>query len=316
MLDLEQKYLALAHVTVRKIYRQTITLRCPVCGDSKKNKFKARGNLSETPTGAVYFCHNCDFSGTFSQLLGALDTTLKDAYIREVNKDRREKFIDRKDDLKAFNKQEIILPELSPSFVHMEDKEYKVSELTDEAISYLKKRCISEEDFKHFKFVPELSSLVVFLKQEKIFGYQLRSIKEKFFHNYVQDGYDKCWNLDYVLTLPARTTIYVFESIFNALSVTSKNVLAGLGSSLSAVLLSLLSKYNLVFCYDNDITGVKKTIQFTQKGYSAVVHHSKFEWCDFNDARQAGVTKEQLQAYLEGSVMSAKIANMKLRLKK
>jgi len=318
MLDIEKKYLALANIPIRREYKNQLKFRCPVCGDSKTNKFKARGYLSETSEGAVYHCFNCEFSGTFAQLLEQVDMTLKDSYNREIGKDKREKFLEKKNELDVFKKTEVTVQapdEIKTNSVLIDGEEYQVTTLTNSAIEYLKFRCVAEDDFKHFRSLPGMNAVIVFLKHEKIFGFQVRSIVGKFFHNYVQEGRDKCWNLDYVMTLPKGTDVYVFESIFNALSVSTKNVLAGLGSSLSPALLKLLKDYNLIFCYDNDGTGVKKTIQFTEKGYSALLHHEKFLWVDFNEARQAGVTSEQLLGYITANTLSARMANMKLRLR-
>lgn len=317
MLDIEKKYLALANIPISREYKNQLKFRCPVCGDSKTNKFKARGYLSETSEGAVYHCFNCEFSGIFTQLLEQVDVSLRDSYFQEINKGRREKFIEKKNELDAFNKpsKPKEVEELNTTSVLIDGEEHQVTELTAEAIDYLESRKVSEEDFRFFKSIPALRSIIVFLKHEKVFGFQVRSIHGKFYHNFVLDGRDKCWNLDHVLTLPKGSDVYVFESIFNALSVSTKDVLAGLGSSLSPQLLEVLKDYHLIFCYDNDSTGVSKTIQFTQKGYDALVHHENFIWGDFNDARQSGVTSEQLFGYITANVMTAKMANMKLRLR-
>lgn len=245
--------------------------------------------------------------------------TLKDGYLRETGKVKREQFINRKNELDVFSQPALLqveLPTFNPSTVKVNESTYKVVELSDEAKAYLKFRKIREEDFKHFQSVPDLNAIIVFLKLHgKVFGFQLRSIREKYFHNHVEEGHDKCWNVDHILSLPHGSIVYVFESIFNALSPASNNVMAGLGSSLSTTLLELLKPYRLVFCFDNDETGIRKTIQFTMKGYEAVVHHENFVWGDYNEAR-GQVSDVQLQGYIEACTMSPKMANLKLRLKK
>jgi DNA primase len=92
-------------------------------------------------------------------------------------------------------------------------------------------------------------------------------------------------------------------------------VLASLGASMSPELLEMLKDYELVICYDNDQAGIDKTIKMTEKGYQALVHHENFIWNDVNDARKDGITKEQIQGYIDSNVMSARMANMKLRLR-
>lgn len=49
--------------------------RCPLCGDSQKNKHKKRGWIlqSKEGDGLVYFCHNCNESMPFSKFLERVD---------------------------------------------------------------------------------------------------------------------------------------------------------------------------------------------------------------------------------------------------
>ena len=59
--------------------------RCPVCGDSSKNKTKARGWLLESTRdqGMVFYCHNCGASMGFRNFLKQQDPSLFDEYVSE-----------------------------------------------------------------------------------------------------------------------------------------------------------------------------------------------------------------------------------------
>ena len=57
--------------------------RCPYCGDSKKDKFKARGYLLEKKGNYNYFCHNCGISRKFSKFLQENNGELYQQYILE-----------------------------------------------------------------------------------------------------------------------------------------------------------------------------------------------------------------------------------------
>jgi transcription elongation factor Elf1 len=60
-------------------------MRCPVCGDSHKDKTKARGWLLENKEGRInYFCHNCNVSMSLGNLLKQFDATLADDYFKEM----------------------------------------------------------------------------------------------------------------------------------------------------------------------------------------------------------------------------------------
>ena len=57
--------------------------RCPVCGDSQKNKWKARGYAFSKPGGIFYKCHNCNYSATLGKLIEQIDPTMYKQYVFE-----------------------------------------------------------------------------------------------------------------------------------------------------------------------------------------------------------------------------------------
>ena len=61
--------------------------RCPLCGDSQKNKSKTRGYLYAVKADMNFRCHNCGASMTFSNFLKKLDTNLHKQYVFERFKD-------------------------------------------------------------------------------------------------------------------------------------------------------------------------------------------------------------------------------------
>ena len=75
----EIKYLNLLSVRLEKFKRKSEFLwnfRCPICGDSKKNKNKARGFIFQLKGKLLYKCHNSKVSIPFSKLLEDLDPEL------------------------------------------------------------------------------------------------------------------------------------------------------------------------------------------------------------------------------------------------
>jgi len=59
---------------------QSYNFRCPYCGDSQKNKFKARGYIVSKSGKYFYYCHNCGVSRKFSAFLEEQDKSLHDQY--------------------------------------------------------------------------------------------------------------------------------------------------------------------------------------------------------------------------------------------
>ena len=60
-----------------------INFRCPICGDSQKNRSKARGWLLERDNKFSYYCHNCGASQGFNYFLKTVDPLLYNDYIAE-----------------------------------------------------------------------------------------------------------------------------------------------------------------------------------------------------------------------------------------
>jgi len=57
--------------------------RCPLCGDSSKNKTKARGYVYEKKNNYFYMCHNCGASTSFYNFLEKVDPNLVKEYALE-----------------------------------------------------------------------------------------------------------------------------------------------------------------------------------------------------------------------------------------
>ena len=71
----------------KKVKNNLFNLRCPICGDSQKNKNKARGYIYQVKNDANYKCHNCGASLSFSSLLKQIDPQLHKSYVLERFKD-------------------------------------------------------------------------------------------------------------------------------------------------------------------------------------------------------------------------------------
>ena len=53
----------------KKVKPGLYNFRCPLCGDSKKNKSKARGYLYQKKSDLNYKCHNCGITASFAYFL-------------------------------------------------------------------------------------------------------------------------------------------------------------------------------------------------------------------------------------------------------
>jgi transcription elongation factor Elf1 len=85
-LQIDTKYIRLISSRLRNFKQKNTYLwnfSCPICGDSQKNKLKARGYAFQKGNNMFYRCHNCGTSTNIGNLLKHVDATLHKEYILE-----------------------------------------------------------------------------------------------------------------------------------------------------------------------------------------------------------------------------------------
>ena len=111
MIFLDRKYVALLSSQLSQFKQKSNDLfvfRCPICGDSQKNKYKARGYIFPAKDSLVFKCHNCGDSRSFGNLLSHVSPALyadyiKDRYLANDPKSQNEKtLLDHKFDAPTF----------------------------------------------------------------------------------------------------------------------------------------------------------------------------------------------------------------------
>lgn len=92
MNNLEHKYIYLLSSNLEgfKKIGHNWNFRCPVCGDSEKNKRKKRGWLLSNNGGVVFYCHNCGASMSFQNFLKSQNQSLYKEYVYELLKAKKE----------------------------------------------------------------------------------------------------------------------------------------------------------------------------------------------------------------------------------
>jgi len=86
----EIKYINLLSPRLEKFKQKKDYLwnfRCPICGDSKRNKNKARGFIFRVKADLVFKCHNCQTSLPVAKLIEMLDVELYREYRLEKFRD-------------------------------------------------------------------------------------------------------------------------------------------------------------------------------------------------------------------------------------
>ena len=83
---IDSKYIGLISsrlIKFKRVKSDLYNFRCPICGDSKKNKTKTRGYLYTIKADVNYRCHNCGASMTFSNFLKEIDPVVHKQYVFE-----------------------------------------------------------------------------------------------------------------------------------------------------------------------------------------------------------------------------------------
>lgn len=86
MLSVDSKYVRLISSRLRNFKQKNSYLwnfSCPFCGDSQKNKTKARGYVFQKGTDLFYRCHNCGVSTNAANLIKQVDGALHKEYVLE-----------------------------------------------------------------------------------------------------------------------------------------------------------------------------------------------------------------------------------------
>jgi len=313
---------------VKKSNPYLANLRCPICGDSQKNKFKARGYLFQHKGEMSFKCHNCGIACSFGNFLKKLDGLLHDEYTKEhyLNKEapvKVERVIDPLIDMRPPK----FLTKGSPL-----KKLKKISQLAwnHPAKTYILKRKIPNEFHGKLFYCPRFAEwtnsiipgkiestkrdeprlIIPLLKEDgTFFGYQGRSFDPNTKLRYITiifEEYTKIFGLDAV---NKDTTTYVFEGPIDSMFIS--NSIAMLGSDIK-----LDSSFkDPVFVYDNEprnLQIVKKIDSMIDKGYNVMIWTDDFPQKDINDMIMAGHDAEHIKIIIDQNTFNGLEAKMNL----
>ena len=87
---IDSKYISLISSRLQKFKKvkpDLYNFRCPICGDSQKNKNKCRGYFYVVKNNTNFKCHNCGASLSFNNFIKKVDATLHKQYTLEKFKE-------------------------------------------------------------------------------------------------------------------------------------------------------------------------------------------------------------------------------------
>lgn len=319
MLHVDTKYISLLSTRLEKFKKSdnTYNFRCPYCGDSQKNKNRARGYFFQKKGSYIFKCHNCGVGRTLSNFLKDHDSSLYDEYVLESYREGV-----------TGKGTKIPLPEFKfekPSFKTDIFKDLsKISDLNKShpARRFLDARKLPPESFyfcpkfkewtnTHKKVFRDTkydeSRIIIPLRdRDGTIGYQGRSLYPNAQLRYItvmlDDEKPKLYGLD---TVNENETIYVTEGPFDSFFISNSIAMCGSDVDLSSY------DYKFIFVYDNEprnreiCTKIAKTIQ---QGYPVVIFPKEIKQKDLNDMILAG---HDVQSMVESNTYQGLEANLK-----
>ena len=298
---IDSKFIGLLSSRLQRFKRVKSNLynfRCPICGDSKKNKSKTRGYLYAVKANTNFKCHNCGASMSLNNFIKEIDPTLHKQYTMEKFKSGHTG--------RNFVSEEPVFKFEAPKF-KTKIKLPKASEHPRPA-GYLTARKLDPENFyyaKHFKefansikhtfddtrYEEERIIIPLYYKKNLI-GFQGRSIDPnpiKYITVMINDESPKIYGLDNIRT---DAPVYVTEGPFDSTFIRNAIAMCGADADISRWGIS-----NPVWIYDNEprnreITNrISKTID---SGDSVVIWPDNIDDKDINDMVMSGLDVESV----------------------
>ena len=312
---IDSKYIGLVSVRLEKFKRVKADLyncRCPICGDSQKNKTKTRGYLYQIKNNTNYKCHNCGVSLSFNNFLKQIDPMLHKQYSMEKFKE-------------GFTGKNFVVEE--PKFEFSKPKFTKKLDLPKAsevpvAKEYLEKRKLNSEKFyyaenfkkwvnqqKHtFENINKDESRIIIPMYDvdnNLIGFQGRSI-ESSFNKYITimlvDDAPKVYGLE---KIDSQKPVYIVEGPFDSTFI--KNAIAMCGSDID---IRSFGWSDYIWVFDNEprnreiINRISKTID---RGDKVVIWPTSIKQKDINDLVIAGYDPENMLESNTYSGLEAKV---------
>jgi transcription elongation factor Elf1 len=309
--------------------------RCPYCGDSKKNKLKARGYVYRKSNDYFFICHNCGKSTTFAKFLEHVDGTSYKQYVLErYSSGETGNHNYKKPDFEhlkgnAHSRFQSTLNEPTGDSTPVESvgrtqtafAHYSIENLPEEhyARDYIKKRKIPEKFWNEILYVPKFldfldkefpnhgkdevpndDRVVLLYTNEKgeitnVAGRALSESKIRYVTVKVSDE-KKVFGLH---RLRKQERIYVVEGQFDSFFI--PNCVASGDSNLGGVA-AIFPELDVTLVYDNEPRNkdiVKQIEKSIDAGHSVCLFPESTKGKDINEMIQNGLTSDEIKDIID-----------------
>jgi transcription elongation factor Elf1 len=292
----DSKYISLVSSRLqkfKKVKSDLYNFRCPICGDSQKNRNKARGYFYIVKNNTNFKCHNCGASLSFNNFLKKIDTTLYKQYTMEKFKEGHtgknfvvdEPIFDFK---KPIFKKKINLPKASENEV---SRNYLIKRKLDPDIFYYaeKFKWWVNTQKKTFDYIGKDESRIIipmYDTDHNFIGFQGRALDSspnKYITIMLQEDAPKIYGLD---TIDKKQSVYVTEGPFDSTFIPNSIALCGADGDVGKWGIN-----NPVWIYDNEPRNreiVNRILRTVDSGQSVVIWPSNVTEKDINDMVLSG----------------------------
>jgi len=294
---IDSKYIGLVSSRLQKFKRVKADLynfRCPICGDSQRNKTKARGYIYSVKNNTNFKCHNCGASLSFNNFLKELDSTLHKQYSLEKFKEGHTG--------KNFVVEEPKFEFVKPVF----KKKLNLPKASEVPIAreYLEKRKLNPDKFyfaekfkewtntqkQTFSTIGRDESRIIipmYDADSNLIGFQGRALGSnsvKYITVMLSDNAPKIYGLN---TVNKNETIYITEGPFDSTLIRNSIAMCGADVDISNWEFS-----DPVWVYDNEprnreiVNRISKTIN---RGDKVIIWPTNIQQKDINDMILTGL---------------------------
>tara|TARA_Y100000816_G_scaffold66758_1_gene44441 strand:- start:831 stop:1799 length:969 start_codon:yes stop_codon:yes gene_type:complete len=312
---IDSKFIGLLSSRLEKFKRVKSNLynfRCPICGDSKKNKSKTRGYLYAVKANTNFKCHNCGASMSLNNFLKDIDPTLHKQYAMEKFKSGHtgRNFVSEepvfKFEIPKF-KQKINLPKASEN---PKSAGYLIArKLNPENFYYAEQFKKFTNSIKHTfddtRYEEERIIIPLYYKKILI-GFQGRSINPnpiKYITVMINDDSPKIYGMDNIRT---DAPVYVTEGPFDSTFISNAIAMCGADADVGRWGIN-----DPVWIYDNEprnreiLSRIERSIN---DGERIVIWPDNIDDKDINDMVMSGI---DVQSVIESNTYSGLEAKLK-----
>ena len=296
----------------KKVKPDLYNFRCPICGDSKKNKSKTRGYIYGIKQNANFRCHNCGASMSLNNFLKTIDPVVQKQYAMEKFK---EGHAGGRNFVVEEPKLNFEVPKFKPKLdlpkadVNPAAKQYLENRKLDPTKFYYTDRFKQwtntlKQTFDDVRY-DEPRIIIPLIYLNTVVGFQGRSLgpsKVKYITVMINDDAPKIYGLD---NIRRDAPVFITEGPFDSTFIRNSIAMCGADADVSRWGVS-----NPVWVYDNEprskeiVSRIERTINSSAK---VVIWPSTISEKDINDMVLAG---HDVQSVVESNVYSGLKANL------